>query len=148
MFSLHFSNDNKPNTSTNATIVINDFSENVSIPLDYWKEPEYLLHWKNSVTRILDENYRSTVFLVSMHEPETINFVNIWTMQKSTDAIIVQNELLFAEKMAANFTVDNVYAYIEKRDELLDDEEVSRWFTTTESVEAYRQELQKALGLL
>lgn len=57
-----------------SSIIIDDFSEAINIPLSYWNINDYKVSWLNSLEEGLKNKNHATL-VASMYEPENVNFI-------------------------------------------------------------------------
>ena len=116
-----------------ASIIIDEFSEMINIPLFYWGVGDY----KNSWIRSLEEgfgNKKHATLAVSMYEPENTNFIFTWVLYFYDEKVFIQNKLLFLDELPG-FSVDGINDFIGPR--ITHNEEgmkISEWSTDLNSV--------------
>ena len=58
-----------------ASISLGEYVEELHIPIDYWDIEEYKKRWATSIADGIEKKKHS-VFITSMHEPESLNFIS------------------------------------------------------------------------
>src|SRR5690606_13744355 len=74
-------------------IVINDFKENVFIPVEYWSLDDYKQQWKEAIKRIKEGREKSCL-VVKIYDPKENKFIEFWSLYKRGDNVHVFNNLL------------------------------------------------------
>lgn len=116
-----------------ASIIIDEFSEMMHIPLSYWNIKDYKESWLKSLGEGLASK-KHAVLAVSMYEPENANFIFTWVLYFYGDKVFVQNKVLFLDEHP-NFTVDKINDFIEPRITHNEDGiKISEWNTDINSV--------------
>ena len=60
-----------------ASISLGEYVEELHIPIDYWGIEEYKNSWATSIADGIEKKQHS-VLIISMHEPESLNFISTW----------------------------------------------------------------------
>lgn len=119
-----------------ASIVIDDFSEMMNIPLSYWNINDYKDSWRGSLKEGL-ENKKHATLAVSMYEPENMNFIFTWVLYFSGDDVFVQNSVLFLDE-CPGFTPETINNFTKLRTTHNEDGmKISEWKTDLNSVLAF-----------
>ncbi|WP_338457883.1 hypothetical protein [Pantoea sp. Nvir] len=116
-----------------ASIIIDEFSEVINIPLSYWDIEDYKDSWLKSLEEGL-ANKKHAALVVSMYEPEDANFIFTWVLYFSGEEVIVQNKVLFLDEYPG-FTVNRINDFIEPHITHNEDGmKISEWSTDLKSV--------------
>ncbi|CFB70694.1 hypothetical protein ACOHX9_000052 [Yersinia enterocolitica] len=116
-----------------ASIIIDEFTEPLYIPLSYWSFENYQKSWLSSIEEGL-QNKKHSALAVSMYEPDYTNFIFIWVLYYSGNEVFVQNNILFLDE-CSGFTPESINDFIEPRTTYNEDEmKISEWSTDLKSV--------------
>lgn len=116
-----------------ASIVIDDFSEIMNIPLSYWNINDYKDSWRDSLKEGL-ENKKHATLAVSMYEPDNVNFILTWALYFFGDDVFIQNRVLFLDE-CPEFTPETINNFTEPRKVYSEDGmKISEWSTDLKSV--------------
>lgn len=116
-----------------ASIVIDDFSEMMNIPLSYWNINDYKDSWRDSLEEGL-ENKKHATLAVSMYEPDNVNFILTWVLYFFGDDVFIQNRVLFLDE-CPEFTLETINNFTEPRKVYNEDGmKISEWSTDLKSV--------------
>lgn len=116
-----------------VSIIIDEFSEVINIPLSYWSIEDYKDSWLTSLEEGL-ANKKHATLVVSMYEPENVNFLFTWVLYFCGEKVLVQNKVLFLDEYPS-FTVDRINDFIEPRITHNEDGmKISEWSTDLKSV--------------
>ncbi|UZH03009.1 hypothetical protein OJ965_20510 [Pantoea anthophila] len=116
-----------------ASIIINEFSEMMNIPLSYWSINDYKANWISSLEDGL-KNKKHAALAVSMYEPKHTNFTFTWVLYFSGDNVFVQNSILFLNE-CPGFTPETINNFTEPRTTHNEDGmKISEWMTDLKSV--------------
>ncbi|WP_435928482.1 hypothetical protein [Dryocola sp. BD613] len=119
-----------------ASIVIDNFSEMMDIPLSYWNISDYQDSWRCSLKEGL-ENQKHATLAVSMYEPESANFIFTWVLYFFGDDVFVQNSVLFLDE-CPGFTPETINNFTRLRTTHNEDGiKISEWKTDLNSVLAF-----------
>lgn len=119
-----------------ASIIIDEFSEMMNIPVTYWNICDYKRAWLRSLKEGLANKNHATL-AVSMYEPEHTNFLFTWVLYFEEEKVFVQNKILFLDEHP-DFTVDKINYFIEPRITHNEDGmKISEWSTDLKSVLAF-----------
>ncbi|HVW99302.1 MAG TPA: hypothetical protein VHA52_02515 [Candidatus Babeliaceae bacterium] len=110
-------------------IRINDFHENLIIPLEYWNVEDYENQWVQGLKRI--ENHDKSCLVASVQDPLDEPFINWWLLYKESNRIVIRNSILFdhlyRNKIGNNlFTPSSCFNFIPKKS----NDKVSEWIVT------------------
>lgn len=109
-------------------IVLNNFVERFEAPLSFWSASQYKKQWSEGLRRIIDGDSRSCL-ITSMYDPKKANFIVWWPMYRYPDRIVVQNQILFMNKLPELFDPSDPYRFIGEHVSIGDEgEPVSEWF--------------------
>lgn len=116
-----------------ASIIIDEFSEMMNIPLSYWNIDDYKDNWRISLGEGL-ENKKHAALAVSMYDPVNTNFIFTWVLYFSGDVVFVQNSILFLDE-CPEFTPETINSFTEPRTTHNEDGmKISEWNTDLKSV--------------
>lgn len=116
-----------------ASIIIDEFSEMMNIPLSYWNINDYKDSWRSSLEEGLATKKHATL-AVSMYEPENTNFIFTWVLYFSGDDVFVQNSILFLDE-CPGFTPETINSFTGPRTTHNEDGmKISEWNTDLKSV--------------
>ncbi|MDR3431686.1 MAG: hypothetical protein P4L95_07230 [Rouxiella aceris] len=116
-----------------ASIIIDDFSETMNIPLSYWNISDYKDNWLSSLEEGL-ANKKHATLAVSMYEPENTNFIFTWVLYFSGNNVFVQNSILFLDE-CPGFTPQTINSFTQPRTTHNEDGmKISEWNTDLKSV--------------
>ena len=71
-----------------ASIVIDEFTEKMNIPLTYWSIEDYKLSWLRSLEEGLITKKHATL-AVSMYESKSVNFIFTWLLYFQGDKVFI-----------------------------------------------------------
>lgn len=109
-----------------ASIVINEFSETINMPVSYWNISDYRNSWLSSLEEGLAKRNHATL-VVSMHEPESINFIFTWVLYFSGSNVFVQNKIFFLDE-CQDFTPESINKFAGPRELYNEDGiKISEW---------------------
>ncbi|MDW8848443.1 hypothetical protein SD961_21585 [Erwinia sp. MMLR14_017] len=116
-----------------ASIVIDEFSEVMNIPLSYWNISDYKYSWLSSLEEGL-ANKKHATLAVSMYEPDNANFIFTWVLYFSGDDVFVQNNILFLDE-CSGFTPETINSFTEPRTTHNEDGmKISEWNTNLKNI--------------
>ncbi|WP_409243323.1 toxin-immunity protein system imunity protein CdiI [Enterobacter cloacae] len=116
-----------------SSIVINDYEEELHLPLSYWDIKDYKNSWLKSLGEGLSNKTHSAL-AVSMYEPEKTNFIFTWVLYLEDETVYVQNNVIFLEE-CHGFSPENINKFIESRTTHDGDGmKISEWHTDLNSV--------------
>ena len=125
-----------------SSIIIDEFSEVINIPLSYWNINNYKVSWLNSLEEGL-KNKKHATLVVSMYEPENANFVFTWVLYFSGNDVFVQNKVLFLDE-CPEFTPETINEFTGARETHNEDGmKISEWNTDLDSVINFYNTLKK-----
>lgn len=124
-----------------AIIIIDEFKEEIHIPLSYWNIEDYKRNWLAS----LDEGIRTkkhAALALSMQESGHANFIFVWVVYFVGDDAFVQNDIIFLDE-CPNFTPEKLNDFIEPRATFNEDGiRVSEWRTDIDSIISFYNSLK------
>lgn len=124
-----------------ASIIIDEFSEMMNIPLSYWDIEDYKMSWLNSLKEGLASKNHA-VLAVSMNDPALANFIFTWVIYFEDEMAYIQNSIIFLNDFN-NFNPDRINEFIDKRtthDE--DGMKISEWCTDINSIQSFFDSLK------
>lgn len=124
-----------------ASMIIDEFSEMMNIPLSYWNINDYKDNWRSSLGEGL-ANKKHAALAVSMYEPVNTNFIFTWVLYFSGDVVFVQNSILFLDE-CPGFTPETINCFTEPRTTHNEDGmKISEWNTDLKSVISFYHSLK------
>lgn len=136
-FSIKFTDDSSASREKEIAgkIKIGGFSESFSSLLSYWNMQQYVAQWERSLQNIINASEKEAL-VTSMHDPETANYVNIWTMYREAECIYLQDHILFLNEI--EFDESRVADSVLPREKVDEDgNKISEWQTTVFAVEDF-----------
>lgn len=124
-----------------ASIIIDEFSEVMNIPLSYWGIEDYKMSWLKSLKEGLASKSHA-VLAVSMNDPALANFIFTWVIYFEGERAYIQNSIIFLSDLN-NFNPDRINEFIDKRsthDE--DGMKISEWCTDIKSIQSFFDSLK------
>lgn len=124
-----------------ASIIIDEFSEMMNIPLSYWDIEDYKMSWLNSLKEGLASKNHA-VLAVSMNDLALANFIFTWVIYFEDEMAYIQNSIIFLNDFN-NFNPDRINEFIDKRtthDE--DGMKISEWCTDINSIQSFFDSLK------
>jgi hypothetical protein len=113
-------------------IQINDFIEDLYLPLDWWNATQYEEQWKKGLSRL--KGHDTSCLIVAIHDPNTRPFIDWWKLYKVGNKIYIRNQLVFNEiyqELIGNnpLTLENCYSFIPPRGSIYDEDgnKLSEW---------------------
>jgi hypothetical protein len=106
-----------PATGTEARygdITLDDFQERFVALTTFWKAVDYERHWRTALQRIVD-GARSSCLITSLHSPQESHILFWWPMYRVDDQVLVQNGILFLDKLSTPFDPTNPFTYVPPR---------------------------------
>jgi len=120
----------------NGVIVIGEFEETFTVPLEYWNAEDYRRHWKASLLKLLQKE--DSCLITSMHDPEKANFILLWLLYSREEQVILRNQLLFMKTLSRPFTPDDPYPFIPKYESKNEvGHEISEWILPLSDFEEF-----------
>jgi len=124
-----------------ASIVIDEFSEMINIPLSYWSIKDYKICWLKSLEEGLASK-KHAALPVTMYDPENTNFIFTWVLYFYGSKIFVQNKILFLNECYC-FSTEKINAFIDVRVTHNEDGmKISEWSTDLKSVITFYESLK------
>ncbi|KFB98697.1 hypothetical protein GTGU_04367 [Trabulsiella guamensis ATCC 49490] len=109
-----------------ASIVIDEFTEMMNIPLTYWSIDDYKLSWLRSLEYGLATK-KHAVLAVSMYLPENVKFIFAWILYFHGDKTFIQNKVLFLDE-CEGFTATRINDFVQPRSTHTEDGiKISEW---------------------
>ncbi|OOF44702.1 hypothetical protein BKK51_08495 [Rodentibacter trehalosifermentans] len=138
MFGIFFKNenlsfDNGYGKHILAYIKLGNYVEELHIPIDYWGAKEYINSWISSLVEGL-ETQKHSVLITSMHESNSINFINSWIVYYDKENAFIQNKIIFTGDIP-NFDISKINSYIGDRETVNEDGfKISEWLVKKKDV--------------
>lgn len=121
-------------------ITIGSFQERFIAALDYWDAADYVRHWKQAIHRIIQPSPNSCL-ITSMYDPATANFIYWWPMYRIVDTVVIQNQILFLDKLPTPFDPNSPFSYVPKHETVNEDGvQISEWSLSIEELKAFYNE--------
>ncbi|MGW4352163.1 hypothetical protein ACWELJ_08720 [Nocardia sp. NPDC004582] len=106
-------------------------------PIGYWDVDDYRASWVAALRRILDGEYVSCL-VVSMPDPATANFVEVWALYRDGDVVHVQNQLIFLADLGHEFDPAEPWRSVVPRATVSEDgERISEWTVRITAIEEF-----------
>lgn len=116
-----------------SSIIIDNFTERLHIPISYWSLGDYKRSWVSSLAQGID-NKKHSALAVSMYEPGFTNFIFAWVVYYHGDVAYIQNKIIFLDE-CQNFTPDTINDFIGERETHNEDGmRISEWATDLNSI--------------
>lgn len=107
-----------------AKIQIDDFEENIRIPVDYWNKLDYMKSWHEAIQIILKgSNDAVSVLITQMYDPSNPRFaIMLWPLYREKDKVFIHNEYLSLKDAGINkeLSIRELVKYVLPRDEKFD----------------------------
>lgn len=124
-----------------ASIVVDDFSEVMNIPLSYWDIEDYKKSWLKSLKEGLASK-KHAALAVSMGDPTLTNFLFAWVIYFEGKVAYVQNSIVFLNE-CDGFTPGRINEFIDKRTTYDEDGmKISEWRTDLDSIHSFVDSLK------
>jgi hypothetical protein len=108
-------------------IRLNDFVERLEVPVVFWSADQYEQQWEDGVNRLLSGALKSCL-ITAMYDPKAANFIVWWPMYRAGDVVILQNQILFLDRLALPFDPLDPYRSIGDRITASEEgEAISEW---------------------
>jgi len=121
--------------SCRGRIQIGSWSEPFVCDTEYWSSSEYIRHWRDSIGRIVGRSQKSAL-LVSMGDPERMNFLRWWAMYRDGDTVVFQEQMFFLRSPHdRTFSAQSIETFVSERKTMSDDgDSVSEWSIPVEAL--------------
>jgi hypothetical protein len=122
-------------------ITIGEFTELFQSPLTFWKDTDYQTHWLVSLRRLLNGHERSCL-ITSITDPTVSSYLFWWPCYRVGTQVIFQNQLLFFDKLAEPFRVENPYRFVSNRETFSDEDglPISEWAVSISCISQFLHE--------
>ncbi len=142
-FSIEFLTDDQMSEAViHGQITVGEFSETFEVSSSFWEKKDYLNQWKEGLYHLVSKKERSCL-ITSMYDPALANFITIWPLYIEGSTVFVRNNLLFLKSIREEFSVDNVYIHIPRRQTVNEEGvKISEWATNLENVKAFLAQMQ------
>ncbi|WP_433592750.1 hypothetical protein [Nocardia sp. CA-145437] len=120
-----------------GVIRLGDDAEYFQAPIGYWGVDDYRASWAAGLRRIVGGE--SVACLpVTMGDPKTSNFVEVWTLYRDGDVVHAQNQLIFLGELGHEFDPGAPWRSVGARVTVGEDgEAVSEWTVKITAVEEF-----------
>lgn len=127
----------RDSTVAAGLISLGEEVEYFDAPIGYWGADDYRASWSAGLRRIAD-GARISCLVVSMIDPETANFVEVWPLYRDGDVVHVQNQLIFLDQVGHDFDPSEPWNSVSPR-AIADDEgeAISEWTVSVADVEEF-----------
>ena len=100
-------------------IFINDFYENIEMPVRYWEAEDYERQWKEGLERL--KYHDRSCLVAQIYDPHKGLYIDWWLLYKEGSKIFIRNEVLFRqyyEEIIGDkpFTVETCYDFIRSKE--------------------------------
>ncbi|WP_405135709.1 hypothetical protein [Nocardia sp. NBC_01388] len=120
-----------------GVIRLGEETEYFSAPVGYWSTDNYRSSWSAGLRRILGDDIVSCL-AVSMRDPKTSNFVEVWPLYRDGDVVHVQNQLIFLDQLGHEFDPLEPWNSVAPRTTADEDGEViSEWTVSIKDIEGF-----------
>lgn len=83
-----------------------------------------------------------------MHDPSNANHITWWPLYRENDLVHIHNNLLFIKDLNEKFAINNLYAYVVKRETVNEDgDKVSEWTIPLQDLKVFRDQLYTQFSL-
>src|SRR5688572_20025050 len=94
--------DSDTESGMSGLLIIDSYVERFVVATDYWDVTRYRLHWRQAITRIVQQSVTSAL-ITSMYDPSVANFIYWWPMYRLGDTVVFQNHILFFNELQTHF---------------------------------------------
>jgi len=124
-----------------ASIVIDNYTESLYLPLSYWSADDYKKAWLASLREGLARKDHAAL-AVSMYEPDQTNFIFTWVLYFEGMDVYLHNNMVFLDE-CRGFTVEQINKFVEPRTTHNDEGmKISEWRTDLKSVSDFYHRLE------
>ena len=110
-----------------GVISLGPVDEEFLAPLTYWKTLDYERQWRQGLLRILSGS-ESSCLITAMYDPSCANFITWWPLYRLGDLMVVQNQILFLDRLTDGFDECNPYRHVGTRQSVSDEgSAISEW---------------------
>lgn len=132
--------ESEPEEVRYGQIQLGNFSEHFQVDLEFWRQEDYEIHWRQALVRITTGSEVSCL-LTSIGDPQCSTMVFWWPLYRTGDTIRVQNAIRFFEHLDAPFDPGNPFASVPERQEISEDgERISEWTISVQDVQDFLRE--------
>ena len=78
-----------------ARIVIDEYEEDLLIPLSYWSLDIYQSYWKAKLNQFFHDDLEKVFLITEMYDPEYANFIRGWVVYRKNENVVLQERILF-----------------------------------------------------
>jgi hypothetical protein len=130
-----------------GAIMLGSTEERFSVPLCYWDAHDYEMHWNRALLRIVGAEEKSCL-ITAMYDPSIANFIVWWPLYRTGETIIVQNQILFLDRLTLPFDEDNPFRDIgDRRVKSTDGSPISEWAVELGEVQRFLEGKKKSAML-
>ncbi len=123
-------------------IVIDDFTENVFMPVEYWSLDEYKAQWKDGIERI-KQGHEKSCLITKIYDPREYKFVELWSLYRRGDNVHIFNclfvnevyeEIIGQKEYSSKTCYDFISDYCPYTE---DGTKVSEWIIPVDQIDKY-----------
>ena len=115
-------------------IVLNDYVERFEASSSFWKARDYEQQWSGGLARLRQGELKSCL-ITDMYDPSNASFIRWWPIFRSGEQIVIQEQILFLDRLDSPFNPSDPYRFIGDRKSISDDgERVSEWVVNLDSL--------------
>lgn len=123
-------------------IVIGSHAERFESPLEYWSRARYRAQWLEGA-RQLSSGASASCWITGITNPKSANFITWWPMWRIENRIIIQQHLLFMDRISFRFSENDPYLHLPSRSTKTDDgEPISEWSASIEDLNMCVEKLE------
>ncbi|MFE3024139.1 hypothetical protein [Nocardia tengchongensis] len=138
-FSIEFTDPGAPRDPAMASglIRLGDDTEYFGAPIGYWSVDDYQAGWAAALRRTLDGETVACL-PVTMSDPKTTNFVEVWALYRDGDVVHVQNQLIFLADLDHDFDPAEPWRSVDPRATVTEDgDAISEWTVQVTAIEEF-----------
>jgi len=127
----------EPHDVRYGLIVIGEFSEHFQVDLEFWRQEDYVRHWRHALERITSDDQISCL-ITSLGDPRTSMMVFWWPLYRTGDTIRVQNAIRSFDQLGGLFDSENPYPSVPPRRTVSEDgDPISEWSMSVDDVRKF-----------
>ncbi|MGH1344916.1 MAG: hypothetical protein ACRBN8_25375 [Nannocystales bacterium] len=128
-FSIRLTPTERDATLGMGIIVIDGFQETFRTDLSFWSATTYKKHWFEAARRVVEQG-NGALFISSITDPSTSNFISVWPCYRVQDMVFFQHHVLFLDELEEPFDPLSPHDSLPTREAVTEDgETISQWVT-------------------